>query len=237
MTTSETTTVHTMAADLATVLGATIPFAADPEYGIPCIQAVQLRAWDGVLTSAATDRYVLGYARQTAVTRQPIRFILDVTSARQIRKSLSTEMKRHRTGQIPVVLTVKEGGKRTLTVDFEPYSMTFNEVAGADHAPDLSKVIADLVQPGTTPAPGPVGLNAHTLKPFIKASKWAKREPMRWSLGEAMKPARVEIADWFIGLIMPTRLKDDVAPVEYVTPPAGDTTSTTPAGAEAVAAR
>lgn len=228
MTSTETTTeIQTHASDLVIALGATTPFACEVGYGLPALEAVQLVIGDGVLVAMATNRYVLGYARQEAKSERTVRFLLDVAQARAIRRNLSALMKEYETGRIPVTLTITEGTKRTMNVAFEPYWMTSQEAGGASSFPDLAKLISEQVQPGATPAPGPVGLHPRGLKPFLKAAKWADQEPMRWSFGDVMKPARVEIGDWFVGLVMPVNLPEKQRPAQLVVP----------ADAEAVTAR
>lgn len=225
---SETSTeIQTFARDLVVALGTTAPFAAEPGYGLPAIEAVQLVIGDGALVALATNRYVVGYARQEAKSERTVRFLLDVTQARAIRRTLASAIKEAETDRFPVVLTITEGSKRTMTVAFEPYWMTSQEAAGVDSAPDLGKIIAEQTQSGATPAPGPVGLQAGVLRPFLKASKWAFGEPMRWTFGDAMKPARVEIGDWFIGLAMPTNLREKQRPVDLVIPTVEQVSSVT----------
>lgn len=214
-----TTPVLVAARDLARILGATIPFAADHEQGLPGIAAVQMRAGEGLLTATATDRYTLGYARADAIADQPVRFVLDVEDARSLRKRLSQTMKLRGSGLFQVVLSIAgQAGRRSLTVDFEPYSFMYVETSTAS-APDLGSVLeTNRIEPGTVPAAGPTGITARALEPFVKAAKWADLQPLRWSEGEAMKPITVEMGDWFIGLITPTRIADDAKPVNLAVP-------------------
>lgn len=215
--------IHTTASALRIVLGATAPFAAAVGYGLPAIEAVQLAAGNGLLTAAATNRYVIGYARRRTQTDTPVQFLLNVSHADAIRKALARSLK-ERGRDFPVLLFVSvEGSRRCISVDFEPHMMRFEECHGASSAPDLKKIIDEAVQPGATPAPGPVGLNPSAFKPLIKAAKYVDEgTPMRWSFGDEMKPARVELDDWFIGLVMPVRLSERQKPVECVIPTAAD---------------
>jgi hypothetical protein len=216
---SSQTTITITAADLAAVLGTTVPFAGAVGYGLPSLEAVQLSAGNGLLVGAATNRYVIGYARQPATAARPVRFLLGVSQARAVRNTLMAAMDERETGQFEVAIVITdEAPKRSAGFYFEPYTMTFEETVGAGSFPDLGKILGEQVQPGTKPEPGPVGLNPTAIKPFIKAAKWAKDQPLRWSFGDAMKPARVEIDDWFVGLIMPVRLPDKQQPVECVMP-------------------
>lgn len=212
-------TIHTTAADLRRVLGATAPFAAPTGYGLPSLEAVQLAAGGGVLAAVATDRYVVGYARAAAQTETPCRFLLQVDHADAIRKALTNGLK-ERERDFPVTATISDEGRdRQIAFAFEPYWMTFNEAAGAASVPDLKEIIDEQVQPGASPAAGPVGINPRALKPFLKAAKYVDEcQPLRWSFGDAMKPARVEIEEWFVGLVMPVRLRDNQKAVECVMP-------------------
>lgn len=223
--------IHTTASALRIVLGATAPFAAEVGYGIPAIEAVQLAAGSGLLTAAATNRYVVGYARQKAQTDTPVQFLLNISHADAIRKTLTRSLKEQGRDFPVLVFVFTEGSHRYISVDFEPHMMRFEECYGASSAPDLKKLIDEQVQPGATPAAGPVGLYPSAFKPFIKAAKYVDEgTPMRWSFGDEMKPARVELDDWFIGLIMPVRLSDRQKPVECVipTPAEQDETDTRP---------
>jgi hypothetical protein len=222
MTTDETTTVQTTTRDLAVLLGATIPFADDVEYGVPGLAAIQLHAGDGMITASATNRYVVGHARKNATTSEPMRFVLDVDDARHLRKRLSRATKTSGTGQLPVNISVTTGARRALTVNFgrhAPTTLTFTETHTAS-APDFKPIFEkNLVEPGTVPDVGPVGLTATALVPVSKAAKWGpKGDPLRWSFGDSMKPIRVEMGDWFLALVMPARIGDQVKPVEYAVP-------------------
>jgi hypothetical protein len=212
-------TIATTAADLAAVLGTTIPFAAEVGYGIPSLEAVQITAGEGLLVGVATNRYTIGYARKSAVAKQPARFLLGVSQARAVRNTLTTLMKERETGSFMVEIDITgDGPKRSIGFHFEPFAMVFDECGGAGSFPDLAKLIGEQVQPGATPEPGPVGLSPASIKPFLKVAKWAEHHPLRWSFGSEMKPARVELDDWFVGLIMPVRLSDKLPPVEPVMP-------------------
>jgi hypothetical protein len=214
-----TITVTVTARDLARILGATVPFAADPDSGLPAIAAVQLHAGDGLLTATATDRYVLGYARTDATVTPTIRFVMRVEDARSLRKQLSQTMKQREHGAFLVVLSIDEQSERRgMTVDFEPYSFRYME-ASTGSAPNLGEVLAaNRVDPGTSPSAGPIGIGARTLKPFVKAAQWTDMAPMRWSQGDSMKPITVEMGDWFLGLIMPSRIAEDAKPVSLAMP-------------------
>ncbi len=217
------TTITMAAADLAAALGTTVPFAAEVGYGIPSLEAVQLTAGAGLIVAVATNRYVIGYARKPATVEHPTRFLLGVSQARAIRNTLTAAMQERETGQFEVAVVVSgEGRQRRIGFHFEPYSMTFEECDGSGSFPNLTKLINDQVKPGATPEPGPVGLNPAAIKPFLKAAKWAKHHPLRWSFGDAMKPARVELEDWFVGLIMPVRLSDVERPVDPAMPAVPD---------------
>lgn len=213
-----TKTVVVKASDLTVVLGSTIPFAAHPEGGLPSIAAVQLHAGGDVLTATATDRYCLAYARTAAESSEPVRFVVHVEDAKRLRARLSESMKRRESGSFLVVISIDDRDKRTMTVDFEPYSFAFIE-APTSGAPDLVSVLEkNRIDPETTPAAGPIGISGTTLRPFVKAAKWAYLQPMRWTHAGPEKPVVVEISDWFLGLIMPVRLPADPKAVDCVDP-------------------
>lgn len=218
-----TITIAATAADVAAVLAGTIPFAAELGYGIPGLEAVQLTAGENLLVGCATNRYTIGYARKPAVAKQPARFLLGVSQARAVRDTLAGLMQERETGEFLVEIEITgQPSKRSIGFDFKPYTMAFDEVSGSDNFPNLARILNEQVQPGATPGPGPVGLNPAAIKPFLKVAKWAKNHPLRWSFGNEMKPARVELDDWFVGLIMPVRVSDKLPPVQ-VTMPALDT--------------
>ncbi|MGW1059319.1 hypothetical protein [Micromonospora rubida] len=202
------------ASGLAQALGATVPFTSR-DVTLPAICAVELRAADGVLTATATDRYVIGHARQAATGALSMPRYLHRRDAKSLRNQLLAHMEHRETGTDPVTITEHDD---RLTFAFEPITMSFVQPEGVDNFPDLGAILAAMPARDAEGLHTPVGLSHRVLHPLTKACTWDKFSPPRWTFDGPRKPVRVEIGDWFIAALMPVSLSGDEQPVSVDMP-------------------
>lgn len=196
--TGQPTTVRVTAAGLRRVLGAVRPFAADPG-DLPGLDAVRIEAGSGRLTACATNRFVLGHAHAAADGTLP-----------QVRVPVGhvdhiVQMAAGQDATAEVALTVDGDA---LTVD-TPTASLRTVLAPGYVLPDLTPILdaSDYEQ---------VGVNGMvSFMPGILAVVHEALEPLglgyegcRLYFRASDKPLRVEVGDWFVALLMPTRMAD-----------------------------
>lgn len=190
---------------LAQALGSVVPFASR-DVTLPSVCAVQLHCAVGVLTASATDRYVIGHARQAATGAFTRPRLLHWRDARALRKALSRFIRDQGSSADLVAITE---GDASLTLKFGYVTLHMDEPEGAKNAPNLEPILAKLPTNDTAGIQTPIGLSRRVVKPLLKAARWAPCDPMRWLLAEPGKPFRVEIGDWFVAAVMPVALRGD----------------------------
>lgn len=200
-----TDTVTITTGGLAQALGAVIPFASRDET-LPAVGAVQLHCLGDTLTATATDRYVIGHARQDATgTFDGPRF-LHWRDAQALRKAISRHIAFVESAADLVTITVEDGATNFA---FGRTRLAVTEPNGVKSAPDLGPIMAKLPTNDGVSLQQPIGLSRRVLRPLLKAAKWDPYNPMRWLPEDPGKPIRVEIGDWFVAAVMPVKLRGD----------------------------
>ncbi|MFI2667890.1 hypothetical protein [Micromonospora carbonacea] len=200
--------------NLAQALRAVTPFASR-DVTLPGLCVVQLQAAPGILTATATDRYSIGHARQAATGALSRPRYLHRRDAKNLRDELDAYMEDRESGLDPVTITEHDD---YLRVTFDPVTMHCVE-PDAGKFPDVGAVLATL--PVVAAAEGlhaPVSLSHRVLRPLLKAAEADPYNPPRLLFDGPRKPVRVEIGDWFIGAIMPVKLRGDEQPVPVEMP-------------------
>ncbi|MFG1776643.1 hypothetical protein ACGFIG_09465 [Micromonospora sp. NPDC049048] len=216
MTTDTTVTITT--GRLAQALGSVVPFASR-DVTLPSVCAVQLHCAEGVLTASATNRYVIGHARQPATGAFTRPRLLHWRDARALRKALSRFMRDQGSSADLVAITEADA---SLTVKFGYVTLSLDEPEGAKGAPDLGPILAKLPTNDTAGVQAPIGISRRVVKPVLKAARWAPCDPMRWLMAEPGKPFRVDIGDWFVAAVMPVSLRGDEKNVPIELPQAAE---------------
>jgi hypothetical protein len=221
--------VTTTTANLATILGATLPFAGH-DWDHPGLYGVRLDAANGIITATATNRYVLGHARKPASGDLPRGVFLDAPSARLVRKTVSRAMKARQRSDDAVTITATFDGDSParVVVDFLDITIRLTEGQPIKHLTNLDSLLAMVPGPDQKALSAPFAVAPYAIEPLIEAAKWgstgARNEPLRWSFVDPHKPARVEIEDWFVAAVMPIKTPSRVASVPTTLPrPTDDT--------------
>ena len=201
------------AANLENALRNTILFASTDK-ALPVLNAVQVHARDGEVTTNATDRYVLGYARaqstDVTVIHEPGTVLLSVADCKDLANALKAE--RDRTDSTPVNLTHDRGnGKVTATFPWTGAQRTYLAVEG-DY-PKIRALFPDRVP--SNPVAAPWAMSPKILKVIASLKDHRGRrggvESVTFAPTEnPSKPLPFMYGDWFRGLAMPIRLTDDV---------------------------
>jgi hypothetical protein len=189
---------------LAAALGATIPFAY-PDVSIPSLHGVQVHAGGGLFTATATDRYVIGHAQRSATGSLPRRYLLHVANAQRLLDSLTKYMdiRESRADRVTITPTDDQG----LRFEFSDVALTLTEPSYVDTIPNLSTPLASLPTNDANGIGMPIGVGPNVLRPLLEAAAWEPFEPLRWLFGGPHSAFRVEIAEWFVAAVMPTRLQ------------------------------
>jgi hypothetical protein len=158
---------------------------------------VHLHAGDGRICATATDRYVVSHARLAAdgqlapvlIHREDATLILrllDDTSPNQATIG--------RVGSRPDSPLYVRCGDRRLVFDVGRLS-TWPSSAIAN----LTKILPDRTGPGHSP----VAVNPHHLERLVAAIRPRAAGALRIYTGPHPQPVRLEIGDWWLGVIMP----------------------------------
>ncbi|MFF0823020.1 hypothetical protein ACFYUR_21885 [Micromonospora haikouensis] len=208
-----TTTIST--SNLAQALRAVTP-CASRDITLPDLCVVQLQAAPGLLTATATDRYVIGHARQAATGALSRPRYLHRRDAKNLRDELVSYMEDRESGLDPV--TIAEHDDDCLRVTFGPVTMHCVEPS-VGKFPDVAAVLATLpTEPTAEGLHAPVSLSHRVLRPLLKAAEADPYNPPRLLFDGPRKPVRVEIGNWFIGAAMPVKLRGDEQPVPVEMP-------------------
>jgi hypothetical protein len=201
--------ITTTTGNVAALLGAVLPFAEKEDDVLPALRTVEIRAGGGEMTATATNRYVAGYARQGAEGElgRPVMLVYE-----DVELLLAALAAWHKDGS--------RGELLTLTVGDEPAEAVFGYAGRSWAVPEQTYASLELqltplfedVPSGAAEWAGPIGMRGEVIVPVLAAAKVVAAEGgrshdlMRWYLVGPQKPVRVEMADWFIALIMPSIL-------------------------------
>ncbi|MGX4657070.1 hypothetical protein ACWCHM_25975 [Micromonospora sp. SCSIO 07396] len=201
--------IVTTTGSLAQILGAVTPFASR-DVTLPALNSVQLRAADGILAASATDRYVIGHARQPATGQPTGPLYLARWDAKRLRRELDAYIEDRET--VADKATITQDGE-FLTVTFGGLTMHSRQPEGVNNYPDLGKILSALPTRDAEGLHAPIGLTHRAIRPLLKATELDPFNSPRWTFDGPRKPVRVEIGDWFIGALMPVSLRGDEQPV------------------------
>jgi hypothetical protein len=195
-------TVTLKASDLARVLGNTV-LACDKSKTLPVLGAVRLEVSGGTITAVATDRHRLHLdtAELSEGSTGETTTLLDRADVATMVKTLKGDK-----GDVTLTITGSTVAlfTRNATLTFDAVEGTFPRYRGL--LPEHDDAVT---------MEGPTHFNPALLADFAKVTdgqrsyerKANTRYPvMRMQMSHPHKPARVEIGDTFVGLIMPVRV-------------------------------
>lgn len=187
--TTVATQIEVKARAFGTALAAVIPLASTDKT-IPMLNAVRLVGADGKLTLVTTDRYVLGtYVIEYEGPAFEFSLALDVA------KKLAATWKKSSAYE-PVFIDIDED-----KVTFRTFDGSTMVRIGDDDFPKWRSLIPD-AEPGLPN--GTIAFDPAKIALFKGIG--ARMEPMRLRMTGVNRPIRIDIGDYFVGLIMPMRI-------------------------------
>lgn len=195
-----TTTKATFkATDLADALRVGSLFASTDKT-IPMLHAVRLEFDGKALTALATDRYTAGLF---TVDGEGDAFNANVSVA--VVKQILTSLK-GAPSYAPVEVIIEEVSPFTHKITVRTFDGEITATLNDGDFPKLRALIPDAHNGDGTGNVGMVSFDPAYLAKFAKVQTGRTKVPARFSLSAPMKPARVDIGENFVGVIMPMRI-------------------------------
>lgn len=192
--------------ELRTLLSRVIPFAQQSNFGLPVIESVYLTGKGGYLIATATDRYVVGMARQKVEGADGFEALVKIKDVKHI---LATFKSRKDVFAKVTLATDGESGTASLTValadglfaDADDLTARYSLIDGK--FPGVAAIFREWKAPAEVTG---TGYNPAYLAKFAHVTE-SRGEPIKVT-GGGLKPTIVQAGDYFLGAIMPVRLVD-----------------------------
>lgn len=219
MTTTPAGTVTMQVPDLLAVLLAAVEFTCKSD-GWTELRTVQLAAGGGVLTGTATDRYIAGHARRPATGAFDGVVAIDRDDVKRITDLLHGMGEQAMGAEVTIIAAGTEPRTAAATFTTSNASLRVSTITVSD---SLLTSIANLftAKPQPHEVLAPFAINPRLFRAFTEVQTLIARDaPCRVTVGSATSPIRLDMDDWFVGLMMPTRIEGpaSVGPVPFGLP-------------------